>query len=452
MTILGLAVLPLAMALVVLLLRGSPVIAAALSAATLVVVAALSMACQEGAPLIILGRSLGLSKLEGSSLALCCVLLAAVMIHESRVGREPWCYPLTLAAVGFFAAATIVRNVAIGALLLECGAILSVMLVLSSRMGAAMVASRALVLLVLTALLFLIAAWAMESRAINPGNAQLARASDVTLLVGFCLGLALVPFHVWLAPVFRYGRPLAVAMLSVVLTFTILVHLGEILLGWPGAEEFASVLFLGSGVVTALAGSVMAAPQRTVSRAFAYAALADLGLVFVGLGIGTRTSIAAAWLHIAYRSVGIVGVAMALDTLRGCLGSDQVEQMRGAWRCAPLAVLGLTIGGMSLVGLPLTAGFTTRLSLYRVLATEHSAWAIAIIASSLGPAWAFMRFVVAAISPPIPGRQREPWLPGLVTLGLSLALLVLGIYPSLLSLLPGEWLDPFFSAALTPSG
>jgi multicomponent Na+:H+ antiporter subunit D len=267
--------------------------------------------------------------------------------------------------------------------------------------------------------------------------------------------LAIVPFHVWLPPVFRYGSPLAVVMLSVVMSIVLFLRLGTMLQVsiWPGGQEFFSALLVAGGGITALLGSALALPQRSLSRVIAYAALADLGLVLVGLGVGKGLSLSAVTLHLAYRGIGIVTASMGLGLLRQCLDGDDVIALQGALRRAPLAIVSIALGGFSLVGLPLTAGFTSRILLYRALAGESSGWAIAIIASSLCPAWALMRCIIAALaSAPTSGSRREPLLPGLLALSLGLLLLVLGLMPHLLALLPSEWLTPLFSGILTWGG
>jgi formate hydrogenlyase subunit 3/multisubunit Na+/H+ antiporter MnhD subunit len=449
MTLLWLVALPLAMALVVLLLRELPIIAAPLSAATLIVVAILCLTEKQASQLIILGRSISLLPLEAMGLAFCAIILALVTIYAYRIPQGSWANSLTLLAMGFFAAAIMVRNATIAGLLLEVGAIAAILLIPSERVGSSMCSMRILVLITLSGLLLLLAAWALESRAIDPDNGIFANVGTVTLALGFGIALAIAPFHVWLPPVFQYGTPLGAVMISVVFSAIVLLRLSSMLQVsmWPGGREFFSALLLGGGTLTALVGGLTAMPQRTVNRALAYSALADTGLVVVGLGIGTRAAVNLATMHLAYRGIAIVVVSMSLGILHQCLDGDDILHLSGAIRRAPLAVIGMMIGGFSLAGLPLTAGFTTRLLLYRAYAAQHAPWTVAIIACSLGPAWAFTRCVVAAlVSTPVAGGRREPLLPGLLTLALSLLLLALGVYPNLLTLLAREWATPLAAA------
>jgi len=443
MTIMWLVALPLAMAIVVLILRQIRVLAAPLTAATLVAMAILAISWGGGRPLVLMGRSIGLAPGEAAGLALCCVLLAVLVLYGYRMPQGAAAYPLTLAAMGLLAAATLVRNTTIAGALLEIGIIIAVLLVPSQRPGAAMTGMRVLTLMALSAPMLLLASWAGEHLTGNPGDMLVARIGGLAVALGFGLSLGVVPFHIWLPPVFRHASPLAIAMLSVVANLAMLLYLGSMLqvTMWPGQQAFYAAILLAGGVVTAVTGGIMAFPQRSVHRALAYAALADMGIVLVGLGIGTAVSVRAATLHVALRAVGIVAVAMAAGILQHSLDGDDLEHLRGGLRRAPRSLVAMAIGGASLAGLPLTAGFATRFVLYRALALQNVPWAALTVVASVGPAWAFVRCLLAAIvSAPTSGERREPIMPALLSLALSLSLLFLGIFPHLLNVLPGEWL------------
>lgn len=451
MSILWIVGLPLAVALVVLLVREVRLLATALTAAALVAMAILCLAQRQAEAMMILGRSLSLSPQEGAGLAFCALLLAALTLYAQSIAPGPLAYPLTLGAMALFAAATMIRNLAISALLLEMGAIVAVMLIPAKRAGTAMTGMRALVLLALAGPLLLLAAWAIESRAVDPANALLVRIGGLSLIVALGIGLAVVPFHAWLPPVFRDGSPLAIVLLSVVLNITLVLLLRSVMQTslWSGGVEFFAALLLFGGMATVWVGGLMALGATSLSRALAFAALADLGLVLIGLGLNTPQSLDAATWQIVYRGLGIATVSMSLGIVQHCLGGDQFWRLRGAMRRTPLAVLGLILGGFSLAGLPLTAGFTGHFLLYQALAGYRPDWAILVMAGGIGPAWAFVRCAIGTLVPvPTSAGQREPLWAGLVVAFFGLALFALGIYPRLLALIPWEKLGISLKALL----
>lgn len=419
---------------------------------TLLVLAVALMAHQQATPAIVLGRSLSLSPYEAAAMALSLALLALTMLYGCWISQGELAYALTLGAIGFWIAATMVRNMAIGALLLEAGALLAVMLVPSQREGAAITGIRTLVLFVLAGPLLLLAAWATENALGNAQSSLFPQIASAALAIGYGIALGVVPFHIWHPPVFRYGSSLAAVMLSAVLSTILVLRLVNTLNNfmWPGGERLFMNLLVNVGIITAIVGSLMALPQRSVGRILAYTALADLGIVLAGLGIGTITSIQAALLHMGYRNVGIVTASMGLGILRRSLGDDDLDRLEGAWRSAPLGVIGLAIGGLSLAGLPLTAGFASRLPLYRALARISLGWGIVLILCTLGPAWAFIRCLTTSlVSVPNLARNKESAFPGILAVLLGVGILLLGIWPNAMHLLPRDWWNTVLSGILT---
>ena len=449
MTILWLIALPLLTALLVFLLRDLRLLPTVLSIGALLAMAVFLIAVGEAEPVIVLGRSTSLSAEESVALAFSCAILAIAALHTYWIGRGELAYPLTLAGVGLFVAATMIRNVIIAAVLLQIGTVLAVMLIPSRRAGSAMAGMRVLVLSTLSGFSLLVAAWAVDSQAMHPDNGLLSGVSTLSLVAGFAFGLGLVPFYLWHPAVFFHGSTLAVTMMNVVLGVVLLLHLDSMLgmASWSGMRDLVAMLLIGGGMVTGVAGCLMAAPQRSVGRALAYAGLADLGLVAVGLGIGTEQSIRAATLHLAHRGTAVLLSSMALAMLRQSLGTDALEDIWGAWRRVPWAVIGIAIGGLSLVGLPLTAGFSTRFLLYRAVAARNTGWVILLIASTMGPVWFFVRFLTAALtSAPTTAGRRARLGSKLLVMGLTFCLLFLGVWPGFWSVILGRSQLAFFQS------
>ena len=441
--ILGLAVVPLVMALIVLPLRKLPLLSALLSASVSVLMAMLSTISAQAGPTDIYGRVIELSPQASQHLTLCYLLLALVLLYVYRMAQEPLANSLALASAGFLAAAVIVRNVTTALLLLEAGAVVAVMLLATRRADSTMTAIRTLSLFAVSAPMLLLATSAADSQALSPGGASLSLFGNVALVIGVGIFLAVAPLHVWQPPALRHGNPLATLMLSVVLSTVFLLRLDSIRsVAWSGGESQFAILLQAGGAATFVVGCLGSLAQGKVRGVLAYTALADMGIVLIAMGMGTVESRDAAMRHLVWRNVGIAVVSMAAEVLCLRFGSDEVEKLRGAALRAPLAVTGMALGGFSLAGLPPLAGFVSRFGLYHLLASRNPVWAMALIGLGLGPTWAFMRCAISALgSTPIPETRREPLVPGLLAAFLGLALLVFGLYPPLLSWLSDGWFD-----------
>jgi len=436
--------LPLLMVPAALALRRVSAAAAALATlVALVVAGALAASQAQAAPLVILGRSIGLTPLTGGAFAFSCALLAMVVLHTVAVPVDHTAYALMLVAMALFGGTLAIRNPAIGGMLLEIGAIVATLLMVLRRGDLAMEGMRSLVVVGLLLPLILMASGVLGTRTSivvgeSPPSGLLALAGMLVVALG------LVPFHVWLMPVYRRGPGLSIVMLTVVMGIVVLAFAASAL-GWPELPQrigvFSTVLLV-AGLASAILGGLGALGQRTFGRVLAFGALADMGVVLVGLGLGGPTDMAAALLHAVYRGLGVTAAAIALDVFRERLGGDDEHHLRGALRKAPLTVLGMSLAAFSLSGLPLMAGFGTRLLIYTSLAQENPTWAVLAVVASVGPLWAFGRAMRAAFAPlRYQGEEREPRISGGLVLFVGLLLLMWGVFPQAVPFAPVEWLS-----------
>ena len=118
-------------------------------------------------------------------------------------------------------------------------------------------------------------------------------------------------------------------------------------------------------------------------------------------------------------------------------------------RTQGIIVVAALLGGLSLAGLPLTAGFASRLPLYRALARDSLGWAVLLIVCTLGPTWAFIRCLTTSlVSVPNLARNKEAVLPGVLAVLLGAGLLLLGIWPNAMHVLPQDWWNSVLSGIL----
>lgn len=443
MIVLGVVFLPLLMVPVVLLLRRDHWAPAVATVVALVATGALAVSQVNVPPLVVLGRAIGFTPLTAGAVALGCALLAATALHTVAMPIDNSVHALSLAAMAALAGGVAIRNATIGGLVLEIGIFLAILLIPLRHRDATLDGSRAMVIAALLLPLILSASITLGS-----GGSFVAGEGTNTGLLALAglllLALGLVPFHVWLMGLFRRGPAPSVVMLTVVLGLMVLTYAAGVL-QWPEQSPslgvFSTVL-LAAGLGSVLLGGMAALGQRSLGRVIGYAALADLGVAFIGLGLEGASNLVAAIIHVVYRGVAVTAAAIALGVFRRRLGGDDDYHLRGALRKAPLSVLGVTLACLSLTGLPLTAGFGTRLLILTSLARQSAPLAVLAVAFSLGPLWALGRCLRAAFSPILyVGDRREPRLSGVLVLFLGALLLVWGIVPRLVPFLPISWLS-----------
>ena len=118
------------------------------------------------------------------------------------------------------------------------------------------------------------------------------------------------------------------------------------------------------GIIAMIMGSVHALKQTNIKRMIAWSSVAQVGYIFLGIGLNTVAGFAAACLHIIVHAC----VKPMLFTAAGGLSSaaghkKNLHALMGTFYANRWAGLGLIAGACSMMGIPAFAGFASKLSL-----------------------------------------------------------------------------------------
>jgi len=174
---------------------------------------------------------------------------------------------------------------------------------------------------------------------------------------GFLVKAAVVPFHFWLPD--AYGSaPIPVCVLfagvmSELGLFAVIRVWDTVFSGLAGVSRpRMQAVLLGFGILTAVAGAVMALAQIHLKRMLAFVTMSHLGIYLIGVGLLTPLGLAGA-------SLLVIGDALAKSALFLGVGVVQhqrasVSEIRLRGRGRGLAVTGVTIvlGALVLADLP----------------------------------------------------------------------------------------------------
>lgn len=259
------------------------------------------------------------------------------------------------------------------------------------------------------------------------------------LLVGVGFKLALVPFHMWTPDVYQ-GSPAPVsALIATVSKGAMFVFFFRLSQGLPIAvhTSFGTTLVL-IAALSMLAGNLLALLQNNVKRLLAYSSIAHLGYLLVALIASSSLAAAAAAFYLTAYFVTILGAFGVVSTLSGSeRDAEELEDYRGLfWRRPWLAGI-MTLAMLSLIGMPLTAGFFGKFYLLSA-GVGASLWILVgfLIASSAIGLYYYLRVIITMFSQSEPEDSLAPIaltssFPGMVALGiLMLLLLWLGLYPA----------------------
>ncbi len=430
-----------------------------------------------GIVLNLLGRSIELDRLSQISLSLLFVTTAVLFLispdsaertgekrglaHGLVRGREGRIfYPVGLATLGFFVAASLSRHLGITAIFIECAAILTVFIIQGERLESTRAALRFLTLMSLATPLFLLAAWRLDLYQLSGELDTSSNLWQIYLFLGlgFAVWLAVVPLHGWLTATAAESAPPTAGFVLVVFPVVGLSTLVHLMLDFPQLVDSPQIIQVVAiaGIVTALVGGLLASIQRGFSELMGYAALFDLGCTLTILGSGGQDEVLTILFALIVRALALTLLVASSLMIRQQTASDGFAQVRGIAYQMPLAMIGLTIGGLTLAGAPLTAGFILRWHLFQSVAALDSRWPVLLVLASLGVMVGYLRGLGMMLTPGEKTRaqKRQPydWVALAFQQPLSLLLVVclLGITCLLLGIFPGlliERLQSFLTEA-----
>jgi len=270
--------------------------------------------------------------------------------------------------------------------------------------------------------------------------ARLSQAEDVRpvlaalafVTVGIGLKLALFPLHQWLPNAYAYAPSMATAFLAATATkVSVYVLLRFYFTVFDPAPIFERLptreTFVALSVAAMVVASLVAVFEDDVKRLFAYSSVAQIGYITLGIGVDNQASLTGSIAHLLNHGVTKGAIFLLLGGIALRLGSGRVTigALAGLGRRMPLTALGLAVAGLSLIGIPGTAGFITKWYLI-VGALERGWWWVvaAILASSLIAVAYVWRLVEAAYLRPAPeGAARREAPAAMLCAGLAMVAL-----------------------------
>ena len=189
----------------------------------------------------------------------------------------------------------------------------------------------------------------------------------VTLMfVGLGIKSALFPFHSALPT--AYGSTMTTSngilsglVLKAYIILAIKLSLEVFTLGTLVELKIADIMFV-LGILGMVMGSVFAVHEGRMKRMLAYSSVAQIGYIFMGIGLGSIMGMMAAIFHVFAHAVTKSMLFICCGSfIDDADGKEQLENLKGAAHRNPLAGIAFTVGALSMIGVPLFAGFISKL-------------------------------------------------------------------------------------------
>ena len=311
--------------------------------------------------------------------------------HEIGAGRKDIFYCLMLLLLSGLLGITVTNDLFNIFVFLEISALASYALVAMNKGGlAALAAFRYLIIGSVGATLFLLGIGYIYTltgtlnldditqRLATMDANRTSFAAFALIGISLMLKTALFPLHQWLPNAYTHSLSTVSALLAgtstkVVLYLLIMLTLRVFGTNLTAAAPFFDTLLLTLAGSAILVGGFLAIRQLHAKRLLAYSSIAQIGFLTLGVSLMSTSGLTASLIHLFNHSIIKVGLFLALGCLIYRVGSGNMDKLEGLARKMPWTGAAIVLGGLSLIGIPLTSGFISKW--YLVLALlETSQW------------------------------------------------------------------------------
>jgi formate hydrogenlyase subunit 3/multisubunit Na+/H+ antiporter MnhD subunit len=249
--------------------------------------------------------------------------------------------------------------------------------------------------------------------------AEMARAKDTQTLPGLIMILVLigagskaglVPLHVWL-PLAHPAAPSHVsALMSGVMTKVAVYGFIRIVFGLIAAPAWWwSIPVIGIAGITCVVGVLSALMQHDLKRLLAYHTVENIGIIFIGIGLGLAFSahgmaapaalaLTAALLHVFNHSLFKSLLFFGSGAVLNATGERDMEHLGGLIHAMPLTAFAFLAGCFAISALPPLNGFVSEWLTFQaiLLSPMLPSWGLKLIVPAVGAMLALSAALAAA--------------------------------------------------------
>jgi NADH-quinone oxidoreductase subunit N len=259
------------------------------------------------------------------------------------------------------------------------------------------------------------------------------------VLVGFGFKISVVPFHQWTPDVYQGAPTPVTAFMSAGPKAAGLAALIRVLMeAMPQMGQQWEILVAVLAILTMTVGNLSALAQTNIKRMLAYSSIAHVGYILIGLvasvgGRADRALSAIMFYLLAYTFMNMGAFGILIFLRREGMPNENIDDFSGLSRRSPGAALAMMIFLFSLAGIPPTAGFAAKLTIFYAAIQGGYYWlAIIGILNSAVAAYYYLRVVIVMYMKEPEGELPSATTSPLLWAGIALALagtILLGILP-----------------------
>jgi NADH-quinone oxidoreductase subunit N len=279
---------------------------------------------------------------------------------------------------------------------------------------------------------------------------RMALAGMGLLLVGFAFKVAAVPFHMWTPDVYEGAPTPFTGFMSVGVKAAAFAAFVRVFFEALTAVQVDWTHILWAlAVLTMILGNVAALVQENIKRMLAYSSIAHAGYLLIGMVAGKEAGTSGMLYYLlayTFTNIGAFGV-VALVGKKG-EANVMIDDYRGLAKVHPLLALVMSIFLFSLAGIPPTAGFMGKFTIFSAAINSGYIWLVIVgVLTSAASVFYYFRVIMKMyMESPETAPTKLQFGPAMV-LALSITtavVLYIGIFPTTYLNLATESVKPLF--------
>ncbi len=279
------------------------------------------------------------------------------------------------------------------------------------------------------------------------------------LALGFFLAFAIkipvFPFHTWQPDTYTKS-PMAGTMLlsGIMLKMALYGMIRWMIPLFPEAVsclQWPVIILATIGVVY---GAIIAIKQKDMKRVFAFASMSHVGLIAAAIMTWDFDALSGSMVQIVNHGLVAVGLFLAVEIIERRTGTRNLSDLGGYAKQAPKFAFWFAALAFASVSVPLTSGFIGEFLMLKGLVSFDMV--VGIIAGTtliLGAVYTFRAYQLSMYGPVTSGQFADlHWSELIVLAVIIIAVVILGVYPALITDFVNPSLKIVLQTVSTPSG
>ena len=217
------------------------------------------------------------------------------------------------------------------------------------------------------------------------------------IITTIALKCAFLPLYSWLPR--AHGTPGAPSSVSAILSglhikcgLYLFIRVQELF----GPASQAS-FFLVIGIITGIAGFLMALSQTDIKKILAFSTISQIGLITIGLNVPDTYTFTGSLYHIVNHSLFKTALFLSAGMIINIYGTRDINKIRGLFKRSPLIAIITIMAIFGITGVPM---FNGSISKYFIVSGTNWIVTAAIIFINLGTITLFIRYSVILFGSP----------------------------------------------------